>query len=223
LVAVVKTLVLFGLPVSVGNTDSSTDTVNEQVLVALTVPLLETAVQTTFEMPVGKRVPLGGTQKLVPSVEPQLATALCTQVTTDEHTPETFVTMLPGQFSVGGTLLVVTITRKVQLLVLPEASVAVQSTLFVPFGKLEPLAGLQALLTPAQLSLTVGAKITIWLLQVAALAFVEMFAGQVIVGRTDSFTVMKNEAFAVLPDGSLAVQFTVLVPIGKLAPLAGTQ
>jgi hypothetical protein len=144
-------------------------------------------------------------------------------VTTDEHTPETFVTMLPGQLNVGGTLLVVTITLNVQLLVLPETSVAVQVTVLVPFGKLEPLAGLQALLTPAQLSLTVGAKITTWLLQVAGSAFVEMFAGQVIVGRTDSFTVILNEAFAVLPDGSLAVQFTVLVPTGKLAPLAGTQ
>jgi hypothetical protein len=46
---------------------------------------------------------------------------------------------------------------KLQLLVLPLPSVAVQLTLVEPTGKAEPLAGVQLLVTPGQLSLALGA------------------------------------------------------------------
>jgi hypothetical protein len=45
---------------------------------------------------------------------------------------------------------------KLQLLVLPLASVAVQVTLLVPKAKVEPLAGLQLTVAPVQLSDAVG-------------------------------------------------------------------
>jgi hypothetical protein len=50
-----------------------------------------------------------------------------------------------------------TITVKLQLAILPEASVAVQVTVVVPTAKLEPVGGLQLAVAPGQLSVGVGA------------------------------------------------------------------
>jgi hypothetical protein len=49
-----------------------------------------------------------------------------------------------------------TVTAKLQLVVLPAASVAVQVTAVVPSGKREPDAGVQETVTPGQLSLAPG-------------------------------------------------------------------
>ena len=46
-------------------------------------------------------------------------------------------------------------------------------------------------------------------------------AGQVTVGGCVSLTVTVNEQVAVLPDPSVAVQVTVVVPFGKGDPLLG--
>ena len=65
--------------------------------------------------------------------------------------------MFPGQVTVGGWLSA-TVTVKVQLAeVLPLASVAWQVTVLVPFGKVEPLGGVQLAVEPGQLSLAVAA------------------------------------------------------------------
>ena len=53
-----------------------------------------------------------------------------------------------------------TVTVKEQLAVLPEASVAVPVTVVVPFGKVEPEAGLATTVTPGQLSAAVTLKLT---------------------------------------------------------------
>jgi len=50
-----------------------------------------------------------------------------------------------------------TVTLKLQLLVLPATSVAVQVTGVVPVPKFEPEGGLQLTVAPGQLSLTLGA------------------------------------------------------------------
>ena len=63
---------------------------------------------------------------------------------------------MAGQTITGGSVSL-TVTVKVQLLVLPAASVAVQVTGVVPGPKVEPVAGLQATVTPEQLSLATGA------------------------------------------------------------------
>jgi hypothetical protein len=60
--------------------------------------------------------------------------------------------MFAGQVIVQG----ITLTVKVQVAVFAEASVAVQVTVVVPTGKVEPLAGTHAAVTPGQLSLAVG-------------------------------------------------------------------
>jgi hypothetical protein len=56
---------------------------------------------------------------------------------------------------VGGWLSL-TVTAKEQLAVLPLASVAVQFTVVLPLGKVEPLEGAQLMLAPGQLSLAVA-------------------------------------------------------------------
>ena len=50
-----------------------------------------------------------------------------------------------------------TVTVKEQLALLPAASVAVQWTVVMPSGKRLPLAGMQLMLAPAQLSLVLAA------------------------------------------------------------------
>ena len=49
-----------------------------------------------------------------------------------------------------------TVTVKLQVAVLPDVSVAVQVTVVVPTGKIEPLGGLHPEVTPGQLSAAVG-------------------------------------------------------------------
>ena len=58
---------------------------------------------------------------------------------------------------------------------------------------------------------------------VPAGAFVTMFAGQVTVGFVESLTVTVKLHEPVLPDASVAVQVTVVVPTGKLDPEAGAH
>ena len=66
-----------------------------------------------------------------------------------------FTTIGAGQVAVGGSVSL-TVTVNVQLLVLPAASVAVQVTVVLPLLKVEPEGGLQATVTPGQLSVAVA-------------------------------------------------------------------
>jgi hypothetical protein len=66
-----------------------------------------------------------------------------------------FVSMFAGHVSVGASVSF-TVTVKVQALVLPLVSLAVQVTVVTPLLKVEPLVGLQLTLLPEQLSLKVG-------------------------------------------------------------------
>ena len=64
--------------------------------------------------------------------------------------------MFAGQVTFGASLSTM-ITLKPQVRPLPLASVALHTTKLVPFGKLEPLGGVQLVATPGQLSVAVGA------------------------------------------------------------------
>src|SRR5438034_3517174 len=66
--------------------------------------------------------------------------------------------MLPGQLGTGRSVSL-TVTENVQLELLPDASVAVHTTLVVPFGKLDPLAGTHRIEPPPQLSVNVAVKL----------------------------------------------------------------
>jgi hypothetical protein len=105
-------------------------------------------------MPLGKLEPLGGLQLVLRPGQLSLAPGL--KLTTRVQVPgAVLVVMLPGQVMSGGSVSL-TVTVKLQLAVLSDASVAVQITGVVPLAKVEPLGGLQLVLTPGQLSLALA-------------------------------------------------------------------
>jgi hypothetical protein len=115
-----------------------------------------------------------------------------------------------------------TLTGNEQVAVLPDESVAVQVTVVVPTGKIDPLAGEQTTVATEQLSIAAGsAKATATPVdggQVWAVTLV-MPGGQAIAGACVSWTLTVNEQ-AGPTDG---VQVTVVVPTGNNDPLAGEQ
>src|SRR5438477_4011183 len=115
-----------------------------------------------------------------------------------------------------------TVTENAQTLVLPLASVAVQVTMVVPLGKEEPLAGEQTEVTPGQLSVAVAMKVTL-LAQVPGEVLTTILAGQIITGASASLMATVKEQVPALPQPSVAVQRTLLVPTAKVEPLVGTQ
>src|SRR5439155_772398 len=116
----------------------------------------------------------------------------------------------------------VTVTVKVQLELLPLASVAVQVTVLVPLAKLEPDAGTHRIEPPGQLSVNEKAKLTLLAHCPGAVLTVRL-PGQLGTGRSVSVTVTVKVQFELLPLASVAVQVTVLVPLAKLVPEAGTH
>ena len=110
-----------------------------------------------------------------------------------------------------------TVTVKLQVLVRPTASVAVEVTVVVPFGKVDPEAGVELMVTvPGQLSVAVTVNVTT-APHVPGSVDRTIFAGQVIVGGVTSFTRTVNEQVAVLPASSVAVHITVVPPSGNAA------
>ena len=112
-----------------------------------------------------------------------------------------------------------TVMVKLQVAVLPEASVAVQVTVVTPTGKQLPEAGLQTTTTPGQLSLAVVVKLTTTQGSVMLVVTAVALTGQVIVGGCVSFTVTVNVQLG----PAVLVQVTVVVPTGKNEPDAGLQ
>ena len=96
-----------------------------------------------------------------------------------------------------------------------------------PSGNVEPDGGRHTTgVTPEQLSLAVGvAKVTTLPVMAghAGAAIAVTFAGQVIEGGWLSLTVTVKLQVPLLLLASLTVQLTVVVPFGKVVPLAGTQ
>lgn len=114
-----------------------------------------------------------------------------------------------------------TLTAKMQVAMLPETSVALQTTVVVPTGKFDPEGGLQATDWSVQLSVALTMKLAGALVAIGqeAAAAAMMFAGHVIVGGVLSVTVTVNEQLG--PPGS--EQVTVVAPTGKQLPEAGLQ
>jgi len=114
-------------------------------------------------------------------------------------------------------------TVKLQLAVLPLASVAVQVTVVVPTAKQVPDGGEQATVTPGQLSLAVGVvNVTVLQAESSVLVLTTMLAGQApICGGCVSLTVAVKLQVAVCPSPDLAVTCTVVVPTENMLPDAG--
>ena len=157
---------------------SRTVTVKVQELV---LPLASVAVLVTVVTPTGKVLPLGGV--LTRLVTLQLSVALTAKVTLLrlQRPASAASTRLAGQVIVGFCASS-TVTVKVQLLVLPLASVAVLVTVVTPMGKVLPLGGVLTRFVTLQLSVALTAKVTLLRLQRPASAFNTRLAGQVIVG-----------------------------------------
>ena len=100
---------------------------------------------------------------------------------------------------------------------MPQASVTVTLTGVVPIGKLLPLGGVAVMFTGAQPPVDEAEKNTTALLELVAT--VVMFDGQVSVNI--GLTVTLKLQCCVLPQLSLAVACTGVVPIGNVLPLGG--
>src|SRR5262245_28099697 len=101
--------------------------------------------------------------------------------------------------------------------VLPWASVAVHVTVVAPTGNFVPEAGVQAGVSgPSTISLAEAAKVSTFPDGSGAASV--MSDGTVTAGAVVSTIVTLNVLFDVLPAASLAVQVTVVWPIGKVDP-----
>jgi hypothetical protein len=205
--------------VMAGGCVSFTVTVNWQLAVW---PDVSVAVQVTVLVPFEKADPDAGLQlEVTPG---QLSLAVGEKVTTAEHTfGSVGLVMFAGQLIVGFSVsFTVTVNEQVVAEVLPLASVALQVTVVVPFGNVEPGGGLQIAVAPGQLSLAVAEKLTTaehWPVSFPCV----MLAGQLIVGFSLSLTVTVNEQLPVLLEASVTLQVTVVVPFGNAKPDAGEQ
>src|SRR5260221_1726506 len=177
------------------------------------------AVLITVVVPFGKLEPLAGT--LVTLTPGQLSLAVTTSVTLLAQCPGAVATLRFAGQLITGFSVSFTVTVKLHVLELPETSVAVLITVVVPYGNLDLLAGTLVTLTPGQLSLAVTTKVTL-LAQLPGAVVTLRFAGQLITGFSVSFTVTVKLHVLELPETSVAVLITVVVPFGKLEPLAGT-
>src|SRR5437773_4274851 len=96
--------------------------------------------------------------------------------------------MSAGQVMFGNSVSL-TITLKPQLRPLPLPSVTLHTTKLVPFGKVEPLAGVQLAVTGPQLSIAVGAYVTLARLHWPGSVFRVMSAGHVTFGTSLSLMI----------------------------------
>jgi hypothetical protein len=128
-----------------------------------------------------------------------------------------------GQVVTGGSTSF-TVTVKLQVLVLPWPSLALQRTVVVPRGNANPLAGTQLTVAAPQLSVAVGTANVTLLEQLPTDVLTMTFPGHgVMAGGSVSLTVTVKLHPVLLPCPSFALQFTVVVPRGKEEPLTGEQ
>src|SRR5260370_995062 len=131
--------------------------------------------------------------------------------------------MLAGQLMAGGCVSL-TVTVKLQLSLLPWISLTVTSTVAVPTGKVcgevmvvAPI--LYTVLATPQLSVGVATKATLAEHSLASLG-ATMLAGQLGLGFSVSLTVTLKLQSVWLPAASVTRKVLMVVPTGKVAPLA---
>src|SRR5947208_3009504 len=182
---------------------------------------MSVTVHTTWLVPTG----YASLALLTTLLTPQLSLVLAATPSTTavaRHEPLSALTVTSAGQLIEGSSVSLTVTVKVQLELLPEASVAVHTTLVVPFGKLDPDAGAHTIEPPTQLSVKLAVKLTL-LLHCPGAALTVMFPGQRGTGRAVSLTVTEKLQLELLPEASVAVHTTLVVPFGKLNPDAGTH
>jgi hypothetical protein len=129
--------------------------------------------------------------------------------------------IFPGTVTVGGCASLIVI-RKLALPGFPAVSVAEQVTVVAPIGNVDPDDGAQVTGRDPSIASDADAENE----TAAPAGLVDgavMSAGTVTVGPCVSATVTPKLAVPVFPAPSVAVQVTVVVPIGNIAPDAGLQ
>jgi hypothetical protein len=165
-----------------------------------TFPASSVAVYVTGVVPRGNADP----EAMLGTRETQVVEVGGTHVTTFEHSLAARLTVIfDGQPVITGAVLSVTITLKVQVDVLPAASVAVYVTGVVPRLKVEP--GVMGDVMVAQLIVVGGVHVTAVEHSFAA-RFTVMFDGQpVITGGSVSVTITLKVHVEIFPAASVAV------------------
>ena len=132
-----------------------------------------------------------------------------------------FCVMFPGH-TITGTSTSSTVTSKLHVDVLLDASVTKYVTVVTPDGKTDPLASpaVSVVIEPGQLSAPTGVAYATVAPQTPASLFCVISAGHTIVGFCVSLTVTVKEQVAVLVEASVAKYVTVVAPIGNKVPLA---
>jgi hypothetical protein len=194
-----------------GEVTSLTTTANEPLVV---FPAASVAEHATDVVPSGKVEPDGGVQVGNRDVGPSAAVAV--NVTVVPAAALTVRVIVAGSVSVGGVVSE-TVTVKDAEPVLPTASVAVQTTVVTPSGKLEPELGVQVGLP----SLAVTENVTA--IEGTPLTLRVMLPGVVTTGAVTSCTVTVNEPEELLPSPSVALHETVVLPYGNADPDGGLQ
>jgi hypothetical protein len=206
--------------------DSVIVTVNDLVAV---LPCASVAVHVIVVVPIGKVEP-----ELSPTVGADVHDGVIEPSTRSVAVGAAYVSTLPAGLLVvsvmfAGTVIVggvvsVTVTVNEALAVLWCASVAEHVTVVVPSGNVDPEVWSQVTPTgPSTRSFAVG-FVKVATAPDALVASTVMFAGTPeSIGGVVSTTVTWNEAVAVFPAGSLAVQVTVVVPSGNLDPDGGVH
>ena len=188
--------------------------------VSVTVKLHESepaefaAVHVTVVVPTGKVEPEGGVQV---TVAPFVAVGVG-YVTTPPVEVVAVTVILTGHAITGGCVAGVSVTVKLHVSD-PAEFVAVQVTVVVPIGKVEPEAGVQVTVAPL-VAVGVGYVTTP---PVEVVAVTIMLIGQVIIGGCCCGVTVTVKLHDAEPAEFIAVQVTVVVPSGKVEPDGGVQ
>ena len=184
------------------------------------LPWESVAVHVTVVVATGNVLPEPGEQE-APIVPSTRSLPDAENATVAPEAPVASAVIAPGTETVGGVVSC-TVTLNEALPVLPDESIAVQVTVVEPSTKVLPEGGEQlGEMLPSMLSLADALKVTAAPPGPAASAVIG--AGTVTVGGVASRTVTVNVAMPVSPSESVAVQVTVVEPIGKMLPAGGVQ
>lgn len=174
----------------------------------------------TVVVPTGKVEPLVWVEVTVAT--PQLSVIVgSAHVTTAEQVPGVTLTVISLRPEIVGAVLSLIVTLKLWVVMFPAASVSVYVTTVVPTGKKLPLVCDDVIAGVPQLSVLPGvAHVTVRPHEAAmAVVFEVMLPGNdVKLGAILSIILTSNDPVAVLPDGSVTVYVTVVVPTGKKSP-----
>jgi hypothetical protein len=191
---------LVGQLTNVGAVLSLTVTVNVQVAV---LPEPSVATLVTVVVPVLKKLPEAGVETTL--TVPQLSVAVTLKLTVAPQLPEAEATDIFCGQVITGKVVSTTVTTKLQLVELPNVSVATLVTVVLPTGNTLPDAGVETIVTGELHVLAVTLKFTV-APQVPTSLETEIFEGHVMIKLLPGCTSTTSAQLAVLPNESVTVK-----------------